>query len=235
MTAKTCKKCGEEKQLHLFYRSKNNKDGLHGSCKTCMNAQSASARSRWVEKSRGRVPKPLIEKVCTDCGLTQSIDEFQVRSDSRDGYKNRCRSCIRRHARAYESANEDAVRAVRAAYRSSHRAERADYASARQKSNPEKGAEASARYRARKAAATVEVVNYQVVASTHGRWCYLCESRIRDDESMDVDHVVPLNRGGPHSYANVRPTHATCNRSKNDSFLHELDLPFVPPHLKVVS
>lgn len=88
------------------------------------------------------------------------------------------------------------------------------------------------RRRARKASAFVEDVLTDVVVATHGRWCYLCESPIVGE--LQVDHVEPLSRGGEHSYDNTRPTHPHCNLSKKDRFLHELDLPFVPPHLKVV-
>lgn len=81
----------------------------------------------------------------------------------------------------------------------------------------------------------VETVRSSVVVDKHGRWCYLCESPIGTDEPMEIDHVHPTSKGGPHMYVNVRPTHRHCNRSKADQMLDELDLPFVPPHLKVVS
>jgi 5-methylcytosine-specific restriction endonuclease McrA len=31
---------------------------------------------------------------------------------------------------------------------------------------------------------------------------------------MHLDHIVPLARGGEHSYANTQPAHPTCNRRK---------------------
>lgn len=35
-TCKTCKKCGEEKNIELFGNAKNNKDGHRGVCKVCV-------------------------------------------------------------------------------------------------------------------------------------------------------------------------------------------------------
>jgi 5-methylcytosine-specific restriction endonuclease McrA len=29
-----------------------------------------------------------------------------------------------------------------------------------------------------------------------------------------VDHIVPISKGGPHSYLNVQLAHAKCNRTK---------------------
>lgn len=35
---KTCKRCGEDKQIQLFYRNRQSKDGYHNYCKACKAA-----------------------------------------------------------------------------------------------------------------------------------------------------------------------------------------------------
>ncbi|WP_162606109.1 HNH endonuclease [Jiangella aurantiaca] len=52
--------------------------------------------------------------------------------------------------------------------------------------------------------------------------CGICWGRIdrhlQDPEHpmmQSLDHIVPIARGGPHTRANVRITHASCNTSRN--------------------
>lgn len=52
--------------------------------------------------------------------------------------------------------------------------------------------------------------------------CYLCDQKIdrnlRGDAWMRVtlDHVIPLCRGGTHTYDNVKAAHWLCNMQKGD-------------------
>jgi 5-methylcytosine-specific restriction endonuclease McrA len=68
--------------------------------------------------------------------------------------------------------------------------------------------------RARKLAAFVEVVDPQVVFDRDGGICGICRTPVEDDQRWDVDHVIPLAKGGQHSYANVQLAHASCNKKK---------------------
>lgn len=47
---KKCNKCGEEKELSMFYKDKINKDGHSGKCKPCKNANTLE----WREKNRDK-------------------------------------------------------------------------------------------------------------------------------------------------------------------------------------
>lgn len=99
--------------------------------------------------------------------------------------------------------------------------------------NPEKGAERQARRRARKKNAPVcERVDRLVVAERDGWICHLCHGPIdptltyRDPETgkcnpwyLNMDHVIPLAKGGAHSYDNCRASHSICNKKKAASIL----------------
>jgi 5-methylcytosine-specific restriction endonuclease McrA len=39
-------------------------------------------------------------------------------------------------------------------------------------------------------------------------------STVEQRAAMEVDHILPLARGGPHRYENVQPSHGDCNRRK---------------------
>ncbi len=46
--------------------------------------------------------------------------------------------------------------------------------------------------------------------------CYLCRVKLKIWE-FTIDHVVPISKGGAHSYSNVRICCLPCNQKKGDS------------------
>lgn len=74
--------------------------------------------------------------------------------------------------------------------------------------------------KARKANAYVEFVDRRVVFKRDKGLCWLCGEKVDpalqwpDRGFGTLDHVVPLKRGGMHSYSNVRLAHFKCNCSK---------------------
>ena len=78
------------------------------------------------------------------------------------------------------------------------------------------------RRRARKAAVTVEYVDPLHVFERDGWICQICGCDTRDKrnpapDSPTIDHIVPISRGGPHSYANTQCLCRRCNRLKGAS------------------
>lgn len=61
----------------------------------------------------------------------------------------------------------------------------------------------------------VEYVDPLVVLEQADGICGICYDDV-DPFAFDVDHVIPLSRGGEHSYANTQASHPTCNRRKRD-------------------
>ena len=47
--------------------------------------------------------------------------------------------------------------------------------------------------------------------------CYLCSEPLA--EPVEIDHVIPLSRGGRHLLSNLRPVHKHCNRVKHARLL----------------
>lgn len=58
--------------------------------------------------------------------------------------------------------------------------------------------------------------------------CALCGEpidytlRTPDPWSFEVDHIIPLNRGGPDVFENTQASHRGCNRDKWDRLESEL-------------
>lgn len=68
----------------------------------------------------------------------------------------------------------------------------------------------------------VEYVSRIVVFKRDRYQCWICLGMVKrkydsnDPASPTIDHVVPLAKGGTHSYANCRTAHAICNSLKSD-------------------
>lgn len=62
-----------------------------------------------------------------------------------------------------------------------------------------------------------ERIDRDVVGERDGWSCWICRLDVDnslawpDPKSPSLDHVLPLSKGGKHTYSNVRITHLTCN------------------------
>ena len=46
--------------------------------------------------------------------------------------------------------------------------------------------------------------------------CAVCRTRVAKDK-VTVDHIIPISRGGSHTWNNVQLVHRSCNQGKYDS------------------
>lgn len=92
--------------------------------------------------------------------------------------------------------------------------------------NPEKAARSAAikrhRRRARQRGLPNEAIDRQVVGKRDGWRCGICRRMIDPKRayphplSQSLDHIVPLSKGGHHTYANVRIAHLKCNTERGN-------------------
>lgn len=149
------------------------------------------------------------------------------RERSREDYRKH-REARKAASRRWHSANKDRVKVQREANRDKLRAQQAlrsrrwfernrEKVSAAERAynsrNPVAKRERVRRRRARLRGATVERVDYQKIIERFGMCCHIC-GHVIERSDLEFDHVIPLAAGGAHSYENVRPSHARCNRSK---------------------
>jgi hypothetical protein len=84
------------------------------------------------------------------------------------------------------------------------------------------------RRRARKFGVDSEWYSPQQVLEAYGTDCHICDGPIDLDAprgtgkpgwemGLQIDHVIPLSKGGPDVMDNVRPAHGYCNNVKNAS------------------
>lgn len=114
------------------------------------------------------------------------------------------------HGKAYKKANSQKIKAWHKAYH---------------KINSEKKRDYNRKRRALKRATQVEVIKEKVVYLRDGWICQHCKKRVNKRfryphlMSASLDHIIPLNKGGTHTYTNVQLAHLGCNLSKHDRVL----------------
>ncbi|MFE7869749.1 HNH endonuclease [Micromonospora humida] len=78
------------------------------------------------------------------------------------------------------------------------------------------------RRRAAQRRSDAEDVDRDRVGERDGWRCGICHRKVNrrraypDPLSPSLDHVVPISRGGPHTYANTRITHLRCNLERGN-------------------
>jgi 5-methylcytosine-specific restriction endonuclease McrA len=170
---------------------------------------------------------------------------YEEKHKRKQAYNQDHREELNQHARGYRLANPDKVLASKEAYKMTHREEIKEYTRSYRQSNPDKLAAASRAYRqsnrdklaaashayrqmnrekvldwiacrrARKLAATVEPVSRARVYERDGGRCHICHKKVQT-KGWHLDHLIPLSKGGEHSYRNVAVACPKCNMSRSD-------------------
>lgn len=187
-------------------------------------------------------------KRCGACENWKTLDEFHNDRRRADGKVPYCKRCVAKRTKRYYHDNRAAKLAKAAAYKREHREQynelnliayhanieltrlcdrikrainRDHYNEQQRRRSPRyrvKRATNEANRRARKRAAFVEEVDRERVHARDNGRCYLCNRKVLLDD-MHLDHVIPLAKGGEHSYKNCRCACERCNLSKGDKVL----------------
>lgn len=179
---KTCTKCGEEKALEDFYRDRRCRDGRRPDCKGCRNLTNSKYYAQ------------------------QDVRERQA--DYRRQYYDENRHNLLRKAREHHEKPE--VKKRRAQYNSEYKTRpdvvqrRAD----RRRATMHKDWEYTHRRRCIKLGITAVIESFTCddLVERWGDACVDCGGTW-----TDVEHVVPVAAGGPHSLENCRPACRPCN------------------------
>jgi len=123
--------------------------------------------------------------------------------------------------RRWNAANREHTQA----YQRHYRGLPSEYRRRWQESTPDRVREQGRKHanlrRARKlGAACTERVDPSVVLASHGAVCGICDEAV-DPLNFHVDHIVPLSRGGDHTYVNSQPAHPRCNSRKGNKLPEE--------------
>lgn len=230
---RTCKTCGEEKEIDLFPPEKRAALGRRSQCRACRAEYARQFRA----KHSTRVD-PFVDashRICLGCKTVKHVDEF-YRSQSptaKSGLRSRCKACCSPNPESYRpmsriSDEERRQRRIAATVRwqknnpekvaaiAARRTPEQSVAAARrwQKNHPEKTNALSAKRRAMKrgAGGSFTADDMATVKLILGPACLECGTR----ERVTFDHVVPLSLGGAHSIENIQVLCGPCNSKKGN-------------------
>ena len=167
-------------------------------------------------------------KTCTKCRESKPTDQFHRKAASKDGLQGRCKVCQADQQAANRAANPEKIAAQQSACRAANPEKYAAQQSARRaanpekfrawdaayaKAHPEKRAATTARRRARKAGAAGTFTTEQWAARLdyYGGKCIYCGTT----DNIQIEHRIPLSRGGTNWPSNLIPACRSCNCKKN--------------------
>lgn len=209
--------CGRVEQLRRglcgkHYKQWQTLNGPHCSIKDCPNR--AVART-WCKAHYGLWRKygdPYGAAPRARCAWPRGCDKEVVISRSQSGL------CAYHLTRAWKKAHPDLVNASNQRYSAKNPDKVAAWGKKWSDAHPDKRAEYAAARQARLLGQFVERVYRSVVFKRDKGICGICHKPV-DPSDWHLDHIIPISRGGEHSYANVQVTHPFCNVSKGAKLL----------------
>jgi 5-methylcytosine-specific restriction endonuclease McrA len=203
---KRCSKCGEEKPatVEYFRRAKKGKYALAAQCKICDVERRAPAKARAAEKSRAWHAANKERKAEHDRAYRAANKERLAKRDHARYEANKERHAEYQHA-WYESNKDITIKRARAWG----------------KANPDQIRVRSIRRRAREvnAEGTHTAADIKAQYDRQKGKCYWCGCKVGN--SFQVDHIVPLSRGGSNWPDNLVIACRSCNLSKHNKLPHE--------------
>lgn len=161
---------------------------------------------------------------CCYCGITKDYSQFYKDKYKKTGFKPRCKPCDKlsvdiqlrlKYEKTYWDINRARKRSIVLksfnANKDHHKRIRRDYLNSH--IGKAKHREYSSERRSRLKNAFVEKVDFENLFKSQNGECYICKNYFHRN-GLEIDHVIPLAKGGLHSKENVKLACISCNRSK---------------------
>lgn len=198
LPTRPCRECGTEFKPDTHFCKYCSEP-----CSNLASERAAAAAARWQQYSSVQTD------VCLNCGTSIAHRKATAKSCSKkcqdrlNYLANKAKVIARANARPKANPGEVAARARR--YRAN---------------NPVAALGAQTRRRQRKRgnpdSVGVSSRDWQRLVDRYRGRCAYCN---RTPERLEMEHVIPLMRGGRHAIGNVLPACRSCNASKRDKLL----------------
>jgi 5-methylcytosine-specific restriction endonuclease McrA len=210
--SKVCSKCKILKKIDEFGICNGSKDLHKYACKICLRAQGRDYVKRNRKKCNDNLKKWRKNHPGFHKYEYKKYHESKLKCAKKYYYNNRL-ICLERQSKWRKKSgwfknNKELVKKIGKLWKIN---------------NPERSREISrksaSRYRARKKFAVTYNFSIEQLMqrmSIFGFKCAYCNGLFEQ-----IDHVIPLSRGGGHYLSNLRPSCKRCNSSKSNKLLRE--------------
>lgn len=189
-------------------------------------------------------------KRCPKCKNYKSINDFSKDSTQKSKLCVWCKACkdiIRKkwqlnnkekkkaHEARWINKNSDRNREIKRNWYRKNKTKASEYQKKKKLENPQlynsQRTERTMRRYARVKGCTIGNINeikafYKWVKTVNFLECTYCKDEIKNISDRQVDHIIPIARGGTHELINLTPSCRKCNQSKNcrsvKEFLNEI-------------
>lgn len=219
---KTCKKCGETRDLSMFDKSPSCSDGHRGTCKICNRPRNAEKAARWRARNPERakeVQKSWVENN-PDSVRAKRKKHYDANAEY---YRKKSREAYQRNKEWYSELNKRWMRR--------NKEKRAEYDAKRREENKDAIRLAYAKWEKNNLSARLRInanrrariagnggvlsrgIREKLFAMQDGK-CACCGEPLGD--RFHLDHIYPISKGGKNSDDNVQLLRARCNLQKKD-------------------
>jgi 5-methylcytosine-specific restriction endonuclease McrA len=165
-------------------------------------------------------------KFCPKCKFEKESTKFHKNKSKKDGLSGWCKDCNRANffenheqnkekRKTYYHSNKQKARISHSKWYEKNREKVIEKVSQWQRDNKELVREKNRKRDFLEKAAMVYEVSPKEIRRLYNQACFYCGSRTR----IEIDHILPLAKGGAHSVGNLVAACKSCNASKNDSLL----------------
>lgn len=244
---KVCTKCGLELDINKFGKLKSSKDGLSYRCKCCNREDGDKYRKENGEKEKERLQKYYIEnknKVDErnkkyNLNNSEKVKERQKKyteknveliKEYRKKYKKENNEKIIESSKRYYIGNKEQINEVHKIYKSNNKEEISERGKIyrgknieviRESSkiykseNKEKGNVLTQKRNARKLLlpSTFTAEQWEETKIYFNQKCCYCGREL----PLQMEHFIPVSKGGGYVKSNIICSCGRCNQSKNDS------------------
>ena len=220
MTTKICSKCGIEKDVSEFYKAKNSK---RGDCKECRRLYC----KEYYQKNKAQLS--VKNKVYQE----NHVDEIR---EWRKNYHQDNKPEIAKKKKILYDKNKVAIAVQKKIYQQDHKDEIRQYCKDNKErrarnwsiySKTEAGIAANLKHRhkrrALKKGAKTQDFSPIEILKRDGYRCQICHKKTRPDYKNpnhplypNLDHIIPLSKGGEHSRLNTQCLCHQCNTEKRN-------------------
>ena len=205
---KTCSKCGKMKSFSEFRKDARAKSGLRADCKICESAR----KRRYSQEHK--------EKIAIQ-GRKYRQRYAEERAEKAKKYRQKHKKEIAAKKKEYDRSPK--AKATSKKYYQAHRKERLEQQKKYLQSPEGKVAHTKARHtrRAQKEGVLYEIFDPQDVFERDGWRCQHCHKKVqwlgKSPNHLlypNLDHIVPLSKGGEHTKRNTQLLCRECNAKK---------------------